>query len=414
MTFSQTVGDFASLESGFAFKSSDWIASGWPVVKIKNIQDGTVSLEGCGFVSEDVAAEAVAAGFKAEAGDILLSLTGYVGQAGRVSEGDQVLVNQRVGYVKAHDPAERSYVFYLLLYLKNQIEELATGTAQANVSPKDIRGLLVPSVSREYRLASAGILETLDKKISINKALSKTLEGMAQTIFKSWFIDFDPVKAKMVGQEPTGMDAETAALFPDSMEESELGKIPSGWKVNPLESVIELLDSKRVPLNRAERKARPGPYPYFGATGVLDFIDASLFAGPHVLVGEDGSVVTADGKPVVQYVWGEFWVSNHAHVLKGRRGFSVEHVKLLLENIDISNYITGAVQLKLSQQNLKSVPIVVPPQGVALAFGELLNPLFSLRRSLEDQSTIVSELRDSLLPRLISGDLKIPDEMLAA
>jgi type I restriction enzyme S subunit len=257
-------------------------------------------------------------------------------------------------------------------------------------------------------------LRVLDEKIETNKQLSKTLEEIAQTIFKSWFIDFDPVKAKMAGEKPVGMDAATAALFPDSMEDSELGLTPKGWSGGNLGHILDIFDSRRVPLSGAERKKRSGLFPYYGAAGVIDFIDDYLFTGPHVLVGEDGTVVTSQGKPVVQYVWGNFWVSNHAHVLKGNAGISVEYLKLLLDRIDISNFITGAVQPKLSQGNLKAVRCVMPSRTVLEGFDVIIQPVFESIRILKENSKTLVEIRDSLLPRLISGELQIPEEMLVS
>jgi type I restriction enzyme S subunit len=257
-------------------------------------------------------------------------------------------------------------------------------------------------------------LVALDEKIDSNHRLAQTLEQIAQTVFKSWFIDFDPVKAKMVGDKPVGMDDVTAAEFPESMADSEFGPIPIGWKYGTLEDACLILDSKRIPLSGAERKKRPGSIPYYGATGILDFVDSHLFEGPHVLVGEDGSVITEDGTPYVQYVWGKFWVSNHAHVLQGIGGFSVEQLKLFLDRVQISNFVTGAVQPKLNQGNLKSIPCLIPDVKVSDSFNLVVGPLFEEIRLLSEQTKLLVETRDQLLPRLISGELQIPEEMLVS
>jgi type I restriction enzyme S subunit len=305
--------------------------------------------------------------------------------------------------------------FFLHQYLLNSsFDDVTTGSAQPQITVTNLslKQILLPDLQTQKSISS--LMKNIEGKISTNTALSKTLEDIAQTIFKSWFIDFDPVKAKMAGEKPAGMDAVTSALFPDSMEESELGLIPKGWNLGILDDVIEIYDSKRIPLAGAERKKRPGKYPYYGATGALDFIDDFLFDGPHLLVGEDGTVITDSGTPLVQYVWNKFWVSNHAHVLKARNGFTVEQLKLLIERIQISNYITGAVQPKLNQGNLKSIPCVIPTATVSGAFGRIIEPIFEQIRRLTDENKILVELRDSLLPRLISGELQIPEEMLAS
>ena len=151
----------------------------------------------------------------------------------------------------------------------------------------------MPPLSEQRRIAH--ILGTLDEKIELNRRMNATLEGMAQALFKSWFVDFEPIHAKMDGrwlrgESLPGMPAELYDLFPDKLVPSELEEVPEGWEVRPLGDVIEIHDSKRVPLNSHQRASRRGKYPYYGATGVMDYVDSFLFDGVYVLAGEDGSV----------------------------------------------------------------------------------------------------------------------------
>jgi type I restriction enzyme S subunit len=255
--------------------------------------------------------------------------------------------------------------------------------------------------------AIAHILGTLDDKIELNRRMNETLEAMARALFKSWFVDFDPVRAKAEGRAPSGMDAETAKLFPSELVDSDLGPIPKGWKAGRIGDVIEIHDSRRVPLSSREREQRRGHFPYYGATSVMDYVDAFLFDGRFVLVGEDGSVVTPEGLPFTQYVWGRFWVNNHAHVLTGIRGFSQEHLYLLFQQTNIAAYVTGAVQPKLSQGNMRKIPLVVAPDAVNAKFGLVLDPLFARFRALTEESRTLTRLRDEILPRLLSGKLPV-------
>ena len=274
----------------------------------------------------------------------------------------------------------------------------ATGSTFPNVSAFQLATIPYPRLGKAEQRTIAHILGTLDDKIELNRQMNQTLEETARALFKSWFLDFDPVHAKATlnnhaATRPQGgsdwsverarayldnMDSNTAALFPDSFVDSELGPIPVGWEVTPLGKVIEIYDSCRVPLNSRQRAERQGSYPYYGAAGVMDYVDGFLFNGVHVLVGEDGSVVDANGHPVVQYVWGRFWVNNHAHVLRGRNGMGEEQLFLLLQQAKIVAFVTGAVQPKLSQRNLKAVPVVFPGWSVCGAFSDLIGPLFEL------------------------------------
>ena len=132
----------------------------------------------------------------------------------------------------------------------------------------------------------------------------------------------------------------------------------------------------------------------------------------YVLVGEDGSVIDDHDHPVVQHVWGQFWVSNHAHVLTGEGGISTEHLLLFLRSVNIRPFVTGAVQPKLNQGNLKSVPFIRPSGHVSEAFEETVAPLFSLLRHNDDQIRTLAAAREALLPKLLSGELRmsIPNE----
>lgn len=124
-----------------------------------------------------------------------------------------------------------------------------------------------------------------------------------------------------------------------------------------LEDVIELFDSKRIPLSSREREQRKGIYPYYGATGILDYVNGFLFSGEYVLFAEDGTVTDTNGHPIVQLVNGSFWVNNHAHILKGKNGWNDYTLYVALKQINVDKAVTGAVQPKINQANLLSLEI---------------------------------------------------------
>jgi len=222
------------------------------------------------------------------------------------------------------------------------------------------------------------------------------------------------VRAKLEGRAPEGMNEATARLFPDSFEESELGLVPSGWRYVSLKEAVSIHDSKRIPLSGQERAKRKGPYPYYGAAALMDAVDDYLFDGVYLLTGEDGSVADTNGYPIMQYVWGKFWVNNHAHILQGKDSVATEHVMLAMQRTNITPYITGAVQAKLSQTNMWRINFLKPTREVAEHFGSLLEPLFVRFRHNSEQAQTLATLRDTLLPRLISGQLRLPQAQAAA
>jgi type I restriction enzyme S subunit len=328
-------------------------------------------------------------------------------------------------YVTEAEHRDLRFTYYLLCSLGLDRMNADSAVPGLNRNAAHARRILVPPLPEQRAIAH--ILGTLDDKIELNRRMNETLEAMAQALFKSWFVDFDPVVVNAIragnpipekfaaraahyrdNPDALGLPDDILRLFPARFVDSELGPIPEGWEVKHLADAIEIHDSKRIPLNSRERAARQGPYPYYGATGIVDYVDDYLFDGIYVLVGEDGSVIDEKGHPVTQYVWGQFWVNNHAHVLTGD-GISNEHLYLILKNTNIRAFVTGAVQPKISQKNLKVIPFVHSGENISRVFASQIAEYFRKIRSINEESRTLADLRDTLLPKLISGELRVPD-----
>lgn len=316
-------------------------------------------------------------------------------------------VNNHAHIVVGNERASTRYLEYAVL--GSDITSYLTGAVMPKLTQGNLNRIEVPCPPREVQDAIVSVLGSLDDRITLLRETNTTLEAIAQALFKSWFVDFDPVRAKMEGRAPEGIDVATAALFPDSFEETELGLVPRGWTCCSLKEVCSIFDSKRVPLSGAERAKRRGPYPYYGAAALMDYVDDYLFDGIYLLTGEDGSVADEKGFPITQYVWGKFWVNNHAHILQGKAGFSTEHLALALRRVNIQPYITGAVQAKLSQSNMWRINVLNPGKDISVTFGALIEPLYETVRANVEQAQTLTTLRDTLLPRLISGQLRLPE-----
>jgi type I restriction enzyme, S subunit len=246
-----------------------------------------------------------------------------------------------------------------------------------------------PPVPTQRKIAA--VLSAYDDLIGNNKRRIELLEEMARRIYREWFVEF-----RYPGHENV------------PLVESGLGPIPEAWELATLGSVAENFDRQRKPLSGMVRALRPGPYPYYGAAKIFDFIDDYIFDGTYVLMAEDGSVMTPDGRAVLQYVTGKFWANNHAHVLRGTR-VSTERLYLSLADTPISGYITGAAQPKITQANMNRIACVVPVDNVAVAFDELVRPMFRELRLLGSQNTTLEVARDFLLPRLLSREIDVTD-----
>src|SRR5690606_24525574 len=301
-----------------------------PYIGLEHIDQYTLRLNGWGHASDVHSAK-----FQFRRGDILFGkLRPYFRKVIRAPFDG--ICSTDIWVVRAAEGFDQGYLYYWMA--SPDFVDFASTGAEGTRMPR-AKWEHVARFTRPYRpineqRAIARILGTLDDKIELNRRMNETLEAMAQALFKSWFVDFDPVvvnalkagnpipdkfadRAAHYRENPDrlGLPEEILRLFPDRFVDSELGPIPEGWNVTTLSSVVAIHDHKRIPLNSRERATRKGPYPYYGANGIMDYIDDYLFTGIYVLVGEDGSVIDENGHPVTQYVWGNFWVNNHAHVL---------------------------------------------------------------------------------------------------
>ena len=327
-------------------------------------------------------------------GDILISIVGTIGLIAIVggSLDGANLTENCVKLVKL-DKIDSEYLYYYLKspFGQQDISRGTVGAVQAKLPIKNIQdfSIICPElISDQRRIAS--ILSSLDRKIELNNKINADLEEMAQAIFKNWFVDFEPFKdGKFVDRE--------------------LGMIPEGWKVGTLFDIAEIFDKKRKPLSGNVREKMDKIYPYYGATSCMDYVDDYIFDGIYTLIGEDGSVVKENGLPYMQYVWGKMWVNNHAHILQGKNGYSTEMIHSLLSITNIKFLVTGAVQAKLSQGNMQKILVAIPPKNVLDEIRPVMDNLYKKIRLNKDENSRLSLLRDTLLPRLMSGELEVPE-----
>lgn len=426
-----TVGDFCPFVYGKAIKKQDQLDKGVPVYGSNGVYTYSAN--------ELVGPHAVIVGRKGSVGKLHISFT-------------PCWVSDTAFYVKQDTIEDTYFTYYLLstLGLEGMNTDAAVpGLNRDNAHRLDVR---IPEGAAERKKLVTPLI-ALDSKIQLNNQINQTLEQMAQAIFKSWFVDFEPVKAKIAALEAGGSEDDallaamqaiagsalfatdaadadaptqlarlqaehpeqyatlraTAELFPSAMQESELGEIPEGWEVTDFGAVSVCFDKHRIPLSKAQRDKRKGHIPYYGATSVMDYVDEHIFDDIFLLLGEDGSVLQKDDTPFIQYIWGKAWVNNHAHVLQGKGNVSTEQILLFMKNQNIAPYVTGAVQLKLNQKNMNSIPFIKATDEVCIAFNLLLKPMFADLRNREDESRKLSSLRDTLLPKLLSGELSVAE-----
>ncbi|QKK08440.1 MAG: restriction endonuclease subunit S [Planctomycetota bacterium] len=410
----ERLADHVDLLTGFPFKSASYTSdsSGTRLVRGDNVVQGQLRWENAARWPDDE--QDGIDRYQLEPGDVVLAMDRPWIEAGlkyaRIGKDDvPALLVQRVARLRAHSDLHQGFLFYLIgsQGFTDHVLAVQTGTAVPHISGKQILEFQFRLPSYTEQEAIAALLGSLDDKIEQNRRTARVLERLARAIFKAWFVDFEPVKAKAAGAASfPSMPQPTFDALPTTFTTTDHGPVPEGWKMGSLGDVIDIHDARRVPLSKRQREERRGVFRYYGAAGVVGHVDGYLFDGCFTLVGEDGTVYGDGDRPMTQYVWGQFWVNNHAHVLTGRAPWTTEHIYVLLQHVYIRPFVTGAVQPKLNQGNLKSVPIVMPPDPVAGSFGDIVEPLFQLLRHVEDESAKLADMRDLLLPRLLSGSIR--------
>jgi len=400
------LGTVASVRSGYAFKSSDMGTEGHPLIKIGSIVPPRVDISSCDRISKEVIEKTLGADrYLLREGDILIAMTGATaGKTGRFpATNEECFLNQRVGKVYPTDKSsiDQEYLYQVLSRqgFADEILSLADGSAQGNVSGSLIETYKVPIPPLQIQKAIAHILGTLDEKIELNCKTNETLEAMAKALFKLWFVDFDPVRAKAEGRS-TGLPAEISDLFPDSFEDSELGDIPREWSIVQLGDLIELAYGK--PLKEEQRNG--GIYSVFGSNGVVGSHDDYLVEAPGIVIGRKGNPGTVE--------WSErnfYPIDTTFFVVNKKTGLGMRFLFYSLKNQNLADLSADSAVPGLNRNHAYLNAQMLPPAKVACAFESYSEVIFKRREVLADEIIALSATRDALLPKLISGEIRIPD-----
>ncbi len=356
--------------------------------------------------------------------DVLVNSTG-VGTLGRVA---QVMELSEAATVDSHitivrpNPAKVGprYLGYVLKNAQAEIADLAEGsTGQTELGRGLLGSIMVPLPDISEQRAIGHILGTLDDKIDLNRQMNETLEAMARAIFKSWFVDFDPVRAKAEGRD-SGLPSQFADLFPDRFENSETGQIPAGWGVCKLPEVIDLNPSRLLP------KGAQAPYlgmanmPTQGARALQvtgrQFGSGMRFANGDTLVAkitpclENGKTCFVDFLKEGEIGWG----STEYIVFRPRSPLPVEFGYFLARTEDfrafaISNMTGTSGRQRVPAECFDEYSLSIPPDRIASEFGDLSRTYLKRMKSNDDQSSTLAALRDTLLPKLLSGEIRVKD-----
>ncbi len=257
--------------------------------------------------------------------------------------------------------------------------------------------VLAPKDVDEQR-AIAHILGTFDDKIELNWRMNETLEAMARALFKSWFVDFDPVRAIMEGRDP-GLPKHIADLFPDCLEDSDLGEVPSGWEVRRWGDLVTLEYGKSL----SGYANGEGAYPVFGTNGKIGSHSEVLCNHPGIVVGRKGAYRG------VHFCGSPFFVIDTAFFVEPKVKLELRWAYYELLRQDINSMDSGSAIPSTSREDFYSLPVLAPPNEIQRCFVNLMTPCWTRQGQNDQDSRTLAALRDTLLPKLISGELRVKD-----
>ncbi len=313
-------------------------------------------------------------------GDILLTSVGTLGVPWLVDEEEFYFKDGNLTWLRCNAEILSGYLYLWLnsAEAQNQIDAKCIGSTQKALTIETLNKfqITLPSLEVQEKIVSA--VKPIESRINNNRKINENLLEQAQALY--------------------------AHAFPYTTADI----LPEGWRLGTVGEIIEIHDSKRIPLSGAQRgKMEKKLYPYYGAASLMDYVDEYIFDGKYLLLGEDGTVVDDAGFPILQYVWGQFWVNNHAHILTGKLGYNVESLYMLFKQTPVKSIVTGAVQPKISQANLKSIAVAIPPANLLESFNDQVDAMFSFIRKNEEENKCLATLRDSLLFKLMSGEIDV-------
>nr|WP_315473026.1 restriction endonuclease subunit S [uncultured Undibacterium sp.] len=389
---------------------------GVPMVRVTDVRFGTLSLNAALQVSEETYKE-YSRKYLPKKNDIIISRVGSYGRTSRVLA-TKFCMGQNVASISPRD-IDHAYLYYTLNspQISSQIEANVVGSTQKSLSLKAIRELKIPRFDPVIETQIGAMLGSIDNRITLLRETNETFEAIAKAVFKSWFIDFDPVRAKQQAQIPEGMDEATAALFPDSFEESELGLMPKGWNIGEFGKILSLRNERTQPSE--ETKFLPYvPIESIGAkTPFLTGYKSGEEANSSLVLFKESDILFGAMRPYFHKVCiapfdgvTRTTVFTLTAVNKKSNAYGL-FLAFQESTIEFATQHSEGSTIPYAKwkNSLERMPIVEPPIVIQEKFGEIVWPLLERANHNCKQEKILSQLRDTLLPRLISGQLRIAE-----
>ncbi len=407
-------------------KHNDFMENGYCLfLSAKNVTKSGFQFQETLFINETKDRELRAG--KLKYGDIVLTTRGTVGNVAYYDNNNpykHIRINSGMIIIRADNKLWNPNFLYFILkseLLKEQIINLISGSAVPQLPARDIRKFILPVINRSLQNKITNIILDINDKVNLNIEINQTLEKMSQTLFKSWFVDFDPVidnaldagnpipealqaRAELRQKVRNSTDfkplpAEIRSLFPSEFEETELGWVPGGWETNRLENILELAYGKA--LKKTERIE--GDYPVYGSGGVDGSHNEFLVKGPGIIVGRKGTVGS------LYWENKDFYPIDTVFYVKPKKYFSLVYCYQLLKTLGLENMNTDAAVPGLNRNNAYRLDVITPTQTIIAQYTNIVQTFRYKMDSNNNEIDNLTNLRDTLLPKLISGELSLED-----
>ena len=422
-------------------KTPNYTETGYPMVRVVDIKNGELDLKNTKRVTKDIY-EDFSKGRSPQIGDLIISRVGSYGNISYVSKNEKFCLGQNTAFIIPNE--KNSYLYYALIspFVQQQINDMAVGAVQKTISLKSIKNLKIPYPELNIRNIISKKLRVIDNRISTNDKINQTLEKMSQTLFKSWFVDFDPVidnaldagnpipealqtRAKLRQKVRNSADfkplpAEIRSLFPSEFEETELGWVPKGWTLKSVAKSININPSLKLPKNKIAKYVDMKSLPTQGYS-ISDIIEKpysggakfqnndTLFARitPCLENGKTGFVDFLDEKETA-------FGSTEFIVMRGTPQVHYLYVACLARESNfrlhaIQNMIGSSGRQRVQNSCFDSFYIAIPTPAVMSLFSGKVSSYFDKMYFCNLENKSLTALRDTLLPKLISGELSLED-----
>ena len=386
------LGEIAEVVPGYAFKGKDFTNNGVPIVKIGDINPPLVNLSECQKIAPE---KVIGLGkFKLTKGDFVLAMTGAtIGKVGRYVSEEVGYLNQRVAkFNERPGISDKRFLYHLITSHKvsSEIINRGLGSAQPNVSGRDIESILVDIPPLPTQKAIAEILSSLDDKIELNNQINQNLEALAQALFKQWFMDFEFPNENGEPYKSSGGE----------MIDSELGEIPEGWEVVTLDKLLT------VKYGKDHKTVLDGNIPIYGSGGIMRFGDRALYDKVSILIPRKGTLSN------LFFLRRAFWSVDTMFYTEIHSAEFAEFLFFWIKSLDIASMNVGSAVPSMTTKVLNQLLVVKPDNATIKVFHEMVKCMLDSSDANTKESDDLKNLRDTLLPKLISGELEINESLL--